>query len=170
MNTTLRIASVLTIVALGLVAVQPAVAAPLPHVRNDVHTLDLLAVQLTQESDTLYQELRAHSGRNPALRVAMNELRQITRQADRLHASIHAGRNVRYLHRDIEALQELVHHVHDHLAPYRHFRSHVNEMDRLSHAIDECLHDLVAAPVITPAPRYPANVIARPGFSIQFGR
>lgn len=170
MNTTLRITSVLAVVALGFVATQPAVAAPLPHVYHEVHALDRLAVRLTQESDTLYQELRAYGGRNPALRVAMNEVRQITRQADRLHAAIHAGRNPRYLHRDIEALQDLVHHVHDHLAPYRHFRSHVNEMDRLAHAIDECLHDLVAAPLPTSPTRYPANVIARPGFSIQIGR
>lgn len=170
---TLAIASVL-----GLVA-----AAQADH-GHSLDRVDRLAREIQAESRVLYYELRSVSFSNANLRSAQNEVAQIYQLASRIHDGAHGASSTYGMDRNVHSLTRLVHHVEEHLAGYRHFRRHIDRIDRLTHDLEDAIHDLddhdfYSGPVysgpVTTGPvihtRQPAGVtIGGRGFSFTIGR
>ncbi|HTN73707.1 MAG TPA: hypothetical protein VL096_00615 [Pirellulaceae bacterium] len=162
------------ILALGAVLATTAQAAPFD---RGYGRLDSLAVRLEAESNQLFRELSTDRFRDANMRQAFNEVVQIRRQAELIHRSIDRGTNLHLVHRNVETLQSLVHHVEEHLAHIPHYDRHVHQIDALIHAMDDCIHDIAEAssnrrpyPIHT-QPGVPYGTrLGGQGFSIQFGR
>jgi hypothetical protein len=151
--------------------------------RADIHDLDRLAVRLEGEARTLFQELRFEvNDRN--LQVASGEVLQLQRRASRIHAMIHRGYGLSVMHAEVLAVQDMIDHVHEHLAGYRHYDRHVHRMEAFAAAMDEALHEAahdhypVRQPVYQPV--YPSYggyghgyngvTVGNGGFQIRIGR
>jgi hypothetical protein len=143
--------------------------------------LDDLASRLEAESRTLTRELRRYGYADPNLREASREVASIARDARHIHTILHTGVSLDHLHSDVLSLQDSVHHLEEHLAPYDHFEDHVVQMDALTHAIDDAIHALEHAhvtrrPVTVYRPDYgvPQNrggvTFGNGGFSVRLGR
>ena len=176
MTTAIRSCLFLAVAFAGAVLfASPAQAAHFDHRYDE---LDRLAVRMERESRTLARELRRHSHGDVNLRTAAREVNTITREASHLHSIIHHGGSLAHIHRDVVALQEAVHHVEEHLAPYRHFAAHVRTLDALVHAMDDAIHHLehghtVRRPVqrVVPVAPQPRGITIGAGsFSIRIGR
>ncbi len=132
-TTTLAIASLLS-----LLAFQPA-KADHGHVLTRI---DNLSRAIQSESRELYYELRSVSFSHPDLRSAQNEVGQIYQLASRIHNAAHGSGSAYGMDRNVHLLKQLVHHVEEHLAGYRHFRRHIDRIDDLTHDLEDAIHDL----------------------------
>lgn len=176
MLTTLRNLLLFAVTIAGAAAF--ATPAKADHFDYRYDRLDRLASELESESQTLAIELRRFRSSDRNLRLASREVSNIARDARHIHALVHSGGNLNHLHADVVSLQDEVHHIQEHLAPYGHFASHVRRMDSLVHAIDDAIHDLehrhtVRRPVVVPYNnQYNRGgvTIGNGGFSIRLGR
>lgn len=180
MTTTFRTMTLVVASLLSVVAVQSA-KADHGHVLGRI---DNLARSIQSESRELYYELRSVSFSHPDLRSAQNEVAQIHQLASRIHDAAHAYGSVHGMDRNVHSLKRLVHHVEEHLAGYRHFRRHIDRIDRLTHDLEDAVHNLddgdffggpvysgpvASGPVIHT--RQPAGItIGGRGFSFTIGR
>jgi uncharacterized protein (UPF0335 family) len=97
---------------------------------------------IQSESRELYYELRGVAFSNPELRSALSEVGQVYQLATRIHNGVHGYGNVSGMDRNVHSLKRLVHHVEEHLAGYGHFRRHIDRIDRLTHDLEDAVHDL----------------------------
>ncbi|MEX2174236.1 MAG: hypothetical protein WD872_07730 [Pirellulaceae bacterium] len=173
MHTFLRTAALSAVAAASLFAIQPAKADHDHDNRRNYDRIDRLARSIQIESQTLYHELRSGASHDHELRIARNEVADVYRLASRIHDTAHRYGSPRQLDRDMHALQQLVHHVDEHLHGFRHFRRHVERMDSLAHQLEDRIHDLDARGFdrgrSVPASSGGITFGGR-GFSIQLGR
>jgi uncharacterized protein (UPF0335 family) len=173
MNTILRTVSLSAVIALGLFAAQPAKA---DH-RHDLNRIDELSRRIESEGRQLLAEIRGVGFGDHRVRSAFSEVAEIVRLASRIHDAAHFGGSRRQLDRDVHALKDLVHHVEEHVDHHRHLRRHIERIDRLTHDLEDRIHDLAdrnigTGPVYSYGYRPAASGISfgGRGFSIQIGR
>jgi hypothetical protein len=138
MTAAFRITTFAIATALGLFAFQPA-RADHGHALGRIENLSR-AIQA--ESRELYYELRSVSFSNPELRSAQSEVGQVYQLASRIHDAAHGYGGIGGMDRNVHSLKQLVHHVEEHLAGYRHFRRHIDRIDDLTHDLEDAAHDL----------------------------
>lgn len=174
MFTTLRLPLLLVATLTG--ALLFTTSAKADHYDHRFDSLDNLATRLERESRTLAIELRRVGFADANLRQAAREVSVIAREASHIHSIIHHGASLDHLHADMLSLQNAVHHLEEHLAPYHHFADHVETIDDLTHAIDDALHALehrhtVRRPVYGYGPSHGNGVTFGNGnFSVRIGR
>jgi hypothetical protein len=173
MTTALRTMTLVLAATFSLLAAQPARA---DH-DSGYDQIDRLARRIQDESRQLYQELRSASHADYGLRSAVSEVAQVYHLAGRFHSTAHTWGSVRQLHRDAKSLRQLVHHVEEHLAAYRHFRRHIDRIDNLTHDLEDRVLRLDDRPIYSRRPDYGPAHDVRPGislggsgFSIRIGR
>lgn len=174
MNTPLRSLLLVTVAVVGISLWSTPAKADHDH-RFD--RLDSLATRLEAETRTLAAELRRYRFADPNLRAAAREVSSIARDASHIHDLIHSGGSIHPLHRDVVSIQEEVHHLDEHLAPYHHFSRHVQRIDALVHALDNEIHNLerphAARRPVYGYPSYTGGsglTFGNGGFSIRIGR
>ena len=138
MTATIRTLTLAVVTLSSFVAVQP-VRADHGHALGRI---DNLARAIQSESRELYYELRSVSFTHSDLRSAQNEVAQIHQLASRIHDAAHGAGSLHGMDRNVHSLKWLVHHVEEHLAGYRHFRRHIDRIDRLTHDLEDAIHDL----------------------------
>jgi hypothetical protein len=174
MTTILRHTTLVLAAALGLAATSTAQA-------NHGHLfsrIDRLAIAIEGESQQLYRELRTVALHDLNLRTAAREVSDLNRLAQRLHDSIHFGRDLRSVHRDVRAMEDLVHHIEDYLRPHRHFRKHIDRIDSLAHQLHDAVDQLRDRDFerghVHYRPVHPTQpqgiMVGTSGFSIRIGR
>lgn len=138
MNAVLRTASLAAIAALGLVFVSPARA---DH-RHDLERIGELSRRIESEGRQLLAEIRGFGLVDHRVRSAFGEVSDIVRLASRIYDAALYGGSRRQMDREVHALEDLVHHVEDHLDHVRHLRRRIERIDRLTNDLENRIHDL----------------------------